>query len=408
MGYQNFNSVEEIKDYLAENNFDGIDSEYSKQTLELINEFKSKGADLNKWWVMTPVYWECPACGRAKSQIVRLNKHGYLTCHLHAHHDHMKDYVKQRFEYLASQRETVVADEDSERFALKTSYAISAYDNTVICSDCNEVDKEAKIAVGTHPYFSFSPSEIKKFVIPSNNAKHGINIEIAKKIWEQGQSIFQSRLELAEHLANIAAENKNWYQRSYKSAKETERAAYSWFRRYGIDSLSSEPEKLLYTTQRFKGDYDSWRKKRYPIKSPPSPKEIEKLIAVRGKFWKRCSMDWICPCCGRNKEESIQISNKKTWSFRHIQKYFYDSTSLRRYSMKEVCNECSNSATLLAQEALSIANKQIETASHLISIDELRSVVIARPNSKHNIDNEKADELLLVLLERLYSNDYAD
>lgn len=407
MDYPQFTSVDELKKYLTTENLYGIDSEYSKQTLELISKFKAKGADLNRWWVMTPYYWECPACGRTKEQIVRLNKHGFLICHLHEHHDHMRDYVRQRFELLSIQQKDVIADEYSERFALKTAFALSAYDNTVICSDCNEVDKDAKKVVGTHKYFSYSPGEIKRFVTPENNTKHKFSIPIAKKIWLEGQQIFQSRLNLAETLASIAAENKNWYQRSKSSAKETERSANAWFKRYGIDKLSYIPEKLLYETQRFAGKQNSWRSKTHPFVNSPSQKEIEKLISVRGSFWGKFPDNWECSCCKRNKLECIQQSNKKVWSFRGVQKYLYDNLSDKKCSMIRVCNECSTTATLLATEALNIADIDIQTASHLIGLSELRSIIIARPNSKHNIDNEKADEVVNIMLMRLKNNDYA-
>lgn len=88
---------EEFKLSISNIDLNGIDSEYTFSTRNLVAHFKAQGAHLNKWWVMTPVDWICPCCKRRKSEIVRLNKHNYLTCQLHEHHDHMKEVVKSIF-----------------------------------------------------------------------------------------------------------------------------------------------------------------------------------------------------------------------------------------------------------------------------------------------------------------------
>lgn len=54
-------NVEEFRASLSDKDLDGIDSEFTHSTRQLIEAFGARGAHLNKWWVMTPVDWSCPA-----------------------------------------------------------------------------------------------------------------------------------------------------------------------------------------------------------------------------------------------------------------------------------------------------------------------------------------------------------
>ncbi len=279
-----FRNEQELKSHLAEYDLAGLDSEYSFRTKNLISEFGANGAHLNRWWAMTPVDWYCPSCRRRKEHIVRVNQHNYLICHLHEHHDHMKDIVKKRFETISTSKHIIVANELSERFAVKTAFSLSAYDNTIICSDCNEADKNAKLAIGAHIDFSFSPKEIGVLIIVKNNHEHEINTNKAKEIWLEAQESFDLRMNLANYLAEVAASNKNWYQPSRESSKKIKNAAKYWFRKHGLIDISNEPEKLLYNSVVFQGKQDSWRKKTKSYENKvPIESEIKHLIATRGR-----------------------------------------------------------------------------------------------------------------------------
>lgn len=89
---------------------------------------------------------------------------------------------------------------------------ISAYDNAIICDDCNTADPKAKGAVGTHRDFSYSPQEIKRFVRPRPNVPHEIDVEEAARIWQANEETFALRLKIVERIAGIAATNTHWYQ----------------------------------------------------------------------------------------------------------------------------------------------------------------------------------------------------
>lgn len=405
MSFIKFTSEQQLKEYLSENDLIGIDAEYSPSTLRLVNKFKAKGAHLNKWWVMTPAEWACPSCKRKKLEIVRLNRHGYLMCQLHEHHDHMKDLVKKVFTEISSSKEVVVADELAEKFAIKTSFALSAYDNTVICSDCNEADKNAKNVAGTHPDFSYSPKEIGELIEIKPNEEHKINVGIAKEIWEEGKLIFGLRMKMINYLAKVAAENKHWYQPSERSAKATERITQHWFRNYGLLDIDSEPEKLLYTSVVFKGNSSSWRTKtNSTISRRPTNGELQHLVKIRGNFWKKVDDIWHCPCCMRAKQECIRPSKKNPWVFEVKNMSFFDYSAARWSETELVCNDCSTAASHMGIEAAD--GKEIPFPSSLISIIELMKIVIPRPYSLHNINNEVANDTIFTLKERIVSGTY--
>lgn len=403
-----FKSQDELLKYLESQNLHGIDSEFSGATKALVNAFDAKGVHVNRWWVMTPFDWRCPSCRRKKHQIVRLNRHGFLTGQLHEHHDHMKDRVKKRFAEISVSRKTIVADELAERFAIRTAYGLSAYDNTVICSDCNHADSSAKAAANTHADFSYSPAEILAFVRPRDNtAPHEIDEAVATRIWMEGRDLFQLRLNMVDQVAELASKNCHWYQPSEITSARTERIAEWWFRRYGLDELShasgEDPEKYLYNPVVFSGELSSWRMKNIkPNKLIPTERDIQHLVATRGSFWKKVGDDWRCPCCGRSKGDCVRPSKKNPWVFEIKNKLLFSSEEPRHRFFEHICDDCANTANHLGREAAGALSQTLEYPSSLVALSELRSIVISRPHSPHAVDNTEVDALLPQLVDRLY------
>ncbi|WP_246089440.1 hypothetical protein [Paraburkholderia guartelaensis] len=186
-----------------------LDGVMSPLTKTLMERFGTKSVDMTFGWACTPMDWSCPACGRTKPEIVRVNSKGHLMCRLVEHHDHMKDLVKAEFERQCKQQERVIADEFAKRFASRAAPMVSAYDNAMICDDCNSADPTAKSAVGTHKDFSYSPQEIRRFVRPRPNMPHAIDTEAAAGIWREHEHTFALRLKIIERIANIAAHEQS-------------------------------------------------------------------------------------------------------------------------------------------------------------------------------------------------------
>lgn len=389
--------IDEFKKSLADRDLIGLDSEFTKTTRSLVEKYCASGAHLNRWWVMTPVNWRCPVCDREKRQIVRLNNRNYLICHLHSHHDHMDELTKTLFEKYSEEKETVVADELSSRFASRAASTLAAFDETIICFDCNSADAEAKSITEAHPNFSFSPQEISTFIEVSSNQPHRINPVEARKTWNAAQETFNIRMHFAKQLASVAANKKDWFQPTESTTDKVVRSAklaYKINKLLEIDQYN--PETLLYTPSPFSSASSSWRKKTSkatPI--PPSASEIEHLIATRGDYWCQYDDHWTCPCCQRSKLNCIRRSNKKAWTLEIKSTSLFDEASQSpNYNSPKICIDCMNAAIHLGREVVEQTGAEIEYSSSVISIDDLKRVISARPHSKHLFDNKLIETLM--------------
>lgn len=135
---------------LGKGELTSLDGVMSPLSTALTVRLGSMRFDMNSWWVKTPQNYLCPACGREKIDLARLNTKQEIMCHLVEHHDHMQDVLKRRFQEISVKREVVVADEHAEKFAKYSATMISAYENTLICVDCNNADVMAKKASAAH------------------------------------------------------------------------------------------------------------------------------------------------------------------------------------------------------------------------------------------------------------------
>ena len=395
----------EFIESLKDRNLEGIDSEYTLSTRALVRAFEADGAHLNRWWVMTPVTWQCPCCKRTKGEIVRLNKKNYLTCQLHEHHDHMKDVVKELFENFSVEQNIVVADELSEKFAVKTAFSLSAYDNTVVCFDCNKADADAKKIVKAHKYFSFSPNQISKFLIVTPNEEHKIDLNQAQDVWQEAKPIFEVRLQMAENFARIAAEKKDWYEPSDNTARNIERRARLLFERNEVTKINKyDPERVLYTPEPFKGKNSSWREKVNPqTRKKPSSKQLEHLASTRGRYWNRYNHTWHCPCCNRDKLSCVRPSKKNPWVLEIKSGPMFETTSFEvNHQAEPVCADCLDTAINWGREIIKETGIGIEIAfpSSVVSFEELKEIIIIRQHSKHNHHNEKINAMMPYLIER--------
>ena len=394
---------EELTSDIYHGNITCLDGVMSIQTRELIKRFGAQGADMTSLWAYTPLDWICPACGRKKEDIVRLNKNNQLMCRLVEHHDHMRELLKQRFEEKSISSTIIVADEISENFAKRSASMVSAFDNTVICDDCNIADISAKKASNAHKWFSFSPKELSEIVLPICNKPHKINADKAKSYWNENISTFNLRLRVLDRIAEIAASDTHWFQPTkyiYRPdvVEERGKAIINRYRAYGALELLVGGKKKQKNT-----DISAWRKKQYPTPtSSLTNGQIQHIAKVKmATQWSSVDDDWQCPSCNRNKTQIIKITKKNGWSFSLSTRSYYDQSSSRLTKKHTLCSDCGFVAERLGKEARTISKQNNGALSSLVGITEIKNVILPRNNARHNIDNDAVTKLLEVIVYRL-------
>lgn len=379
---------------------DGVMSPISKA---LALKLKSTQFDMNAWWVESPTSWVCSGCGRGKLEIARLNSNKEIMCHLVEHHDHMKDILKRRFQEMSVSLEKVIASAQAEKFAKRSSMMISSFENTVVCIDCNNADASAKKVARAHPDFSFSPQEIKQFIISTPNQPHEINVEIARAIWKQNERTFALRLKIADHIAKIAANNEDWFQPGeFTSTPEyiTRSASkiISDWSAYGVLLRLKGSRKRISNRS-----VSAWRLAHHPIiKTPPTHNEIEHAGLVGNpKFWEGITDEWQCPGCQRSKRALVRKNKLGEWTLPISSRNLYSEKARWRREDTTACSDCIKVAEDMGKEAAYIAEKHVQGYAAQVSIHEVRQCVIPHPHSRHNINNEIAEKVLEVVVQRI-------
>lgn len=145
------------------------------------------GAHCFRLWEQVGPHWICPGCGRNKFQILRWttrfprspNSFKDWMAGLHGHHDHSVPTM---------------------------SNGIPRFPETIICDQCNAADGAAKRKLKLPTNFSFSPTEISAFVVPTPHGKHQINYEMANAIY-QAHVLSQPNLQSGTFGSNLARSN---------------------------------------------------------------------------------------------------------------------------------------------------------------------------------------------------------
>jgi rubredoxin len=374
-----------------------IDGVMSPISVALSARLAATEFDMNSWWVATPQSWVCPACGREKIDIARLNTKKEIMCHLVEHHDHMKDVLKRRFQEISVSRKVVVADEHAEKFAKRSATMISAYENTLICVDCNNADVTAKKAATANRDFSFSPQELLRIVKPASNKAHAIDVDVAVAIWAEQQGTFELRIKIANRIAEIAANNEHWFQPGDINCNpdviERRASAYvSYKGAYGVLELLKGPKKAKPVKPA-----SAWRQISYrPPKPIPTQNEIEHAGQVGNpKYWNVLNEEWRCPGCQRNKREIVRKNKDGEWMFSATTRFFFDPALPWNRKNILTCGDCVKTAENLGKEAASrVGGKAQGGYTAQVNIQEVQRCVIPRPHTRHNIDNDEAELIL--------------
>ena len=124
------------------------------------------GLHCHRIWAEVGPDYICPCCNRNKFELLKWstrnpgkpNAFKAWVAILHRHHDHSGHFMNR----------------NSGRFR-----------ETIICGQCNAADGAAKRKHQLPKDFSFSPEEIQKFVVSAPHSPHKLDLELAKRIFNQ-------------------------------------------------------------------------------------------------------------------------------------------------------------------------------------------------------------------------------
>jgi rubredoxin len=375
--------LQELSKRAARDPLPDLDGEAAPETQAIARAIGATVLALNRWWVLTPRSWICPSCKRGKAEIARINRHGEMMGEMHAHHDHIGDLILRRFHEVSAVRGEVVADDAAQSFVSRAAPLVSAYDETVICADCNGADGKAKRLVPTHPDFSFSPREIGQFVISAPNREHDIDVDRARTIWRDRIPIFEARLRIIEQIVEMGSSNEHWFQPSdnwdrpdgiYLTAQVAlNRAGYNMA---GNVTAYTDGARSVRKPVR---DLSAWRKRRPGRTKVPTPGQIDHVAKVTHfAAWNRVPDKWTCPGCGRNKPAIAKPSAQFPWAIEIQETYFYDELMGRRKVV--CCGDCNHACLALAKEA------GLHRSS--VSIEDVRDIVVPTPHAQHSFQDD--------------------
>lgn len=144
---------------------DGFWSTSTKSIGRTLDRSGKRGMFMNANWAWTGQLWRCPVCKRSKPDIAKVGKSGKMIFVLVEHHDHASN--------LFMFSEPTIQGVKVQRFPA-----------TLVCLDCNVAEANVKSALKLEESFSFTPSEISRFIKPTSNHSHSVDFKTAKEIYD--------------------------------------------------------------------------------------------------------------------------------------------------------------------------------------------------------------------------------
>lgn len=361
--------------------------------------------EMNSNWTGSSQNWVCPCCGRSKFDISRLGNKGQILAKLVIHHDHMGDALTAAFHEEFQLAGTDFEQVDGLRLVERIGGAFAAYEEVLICEDCNNADTEGKKLAATPPYFSFSISQIRSFIIAAAHQPHNVDGQSATRVWQHARPAYELRMSLIRTVARAAATDTHWYEPFPRRTSAIPvfgfdlRAGDSAIR----DWISADALFKALAPQRDNKDRNlsRWRTtKRKAGKALP----INYLAMLRSEeafagAWDRLPEDWHCATCSRSKREVVYVGDKGKISF-------YTPAVSRRgdwTAIETICNHCRSLLASLGLELSALTGRKDWNVFEYVSPAALSKIIIPRAHSHHQV-NEKEAEALVLRLERQLSS----
>ncbi|WP_186249938.1 hypothetical protein [Burkholderia gladioli] len=379
---------------------DGVDSPLSTaiKVHHRLTDF-----EMNAHWIGSSQAWICPCCGRSKFHISRVGKKNQILAKLVVHHDHMGEALKAAFHAAFAEAGTLDAQIEGKRLVERIGSAFAAYEEVLICEDCNNADTEAKKQVEAPSFFSFSIGQIRSFIQSSAHRPHDVDAGAAHHRWKEARPAYELRMELIRTVARAAATDTHWYE-SYDRKMQPvptlgngHRTGDTTILRWiSIESLCKALGPQQKAAPR---NLTRWRTTE-PKQGRPLPANFLAMLQSdedRARRWEQVADDWSCPICRRTKMEVLYVGDNGKVSF-------HTSTNHGRGAWQHashICNHCSSTLMSLKTEISELTGNRPKDSYAFASPDELARIIISRPHTAHQIRPTEAAALVLTIVDRL-------
>lgn len=382
---------------------DGVDSPLS---VRIKAHHKCDVMEMNSNWIGSTQDWKCPCCARSKFAISRLGKQGQILAKLVIHHDHMGDVLEAAFNAAFRAAGTSTPQTNGKRLVERIGTAFAAYEEVLVCEDCNNADSKAKKMVGTPTDFSFSPTLIRSFVRPQDHCPHEIDRAAAVDAWNAAKAAYELRMKIIGAVGRAAATDSHWYEPSAD--------------RHGVPVFgfgSSAPGRLHDRSIQEWISFDALQTALGPAKSAKSANLSRWRTSSEGrtgvlpsnflamlksepqtaKVWDGLDDSWRCPICRRSKTEVACPGDKGKIRF----PISFNRARGKWSSANTICGHCSSTLISLKYEVVQLLRRPLADSYAFVSPAELAKVIDACPHGPNRIRSDAAAELVDLIVSRL-------
>jgi rubredoxin len=355
--------------------------------------------EMNSNWVSSPQDWRCPCCGRSKLQISRVGQHGQILAKSVVHHDHMGEVLRQAFNIQFVAAGTNLEQVDGLELVRRMSLAFAAYDEVLVCEDCNNADAHAKRLVEIPRDFSFSIGQIRTFIAARDHQPHVIDAEKVRRAWIAAEAAYKLRMRIVAAVAKAAATDRHWYEPNGKpcerypvlgSEGRQDPCILDWFSTNTVvDALGAKT----------KVSAPNMRKWRTVTKKPSKTLPANYLALLLSDHfsalrWNMVEDNWRCPTCRRAKHEVVYIEKKGNVSM-HLHEITSRAAAWNQVGL--ICNHCSSTLMSLKWELATYTDEALGIYD-IVTPAELTPIIIPRAHSPHAIEPQRAEALVQTIL----------
>lgn len=399
-------ALELLRDCVRCGDLTTLDSAESPLARRLQTHHATHVMEMNSNWLGSSQDWVCPCCGRSKFAVTRKGQTGQILCKLVIHHDHMGEALEASFGEAFAEAGTTTPQETGRQLIERIGTAFAAYEEVLVCEDCNNADTTASKIAQTGPHFSFSPSQIRSFITVADHRPHSVSPAGARAAWESARPAYELRMKLIRAVGRAAATDAHWYEPSrrgqlavpvfnYAPAKHERVSDFyigqwlslgSW-----VDAVDTKPTTGPRTLHRWRTE-----SKKAAQSVPDNYVAILRSEPNKRESWDHLPESWQCPICRRGKHAVVYAGSKGKMNFgvnRERAPGNWDHCPI-------FCCHCKNTLMQLKFEVVQAIGRPIQNSYQFVSPEELASIVIGVPHAPNQIRQIEAQALFEKIVNR--------